>query len=316
MKKLVTVQRLEVACRQSQKRDCFVAVAPRNDGILPKTKLLQKLLLFLALTVCLAGCSNDQYAIERQYYRLSKQAGKVFNNPHAVPPRELNRVVKALQNFAKKHPNSNLGLDAEFNIARLYIVKEEYDKARAYLNGMLKEYAKSGAICSEARFLIGSSYEIQDNWNQALEQYKKIVKDYPLTLRGLNMPIYIAQHYKVKFQPDKMVGAYQEAIAHYQALARKYANSPFGMNVENLVAQCYIAIKDWQNAINTFNVMIATYKDKAAMDAIMLEIAFIYQRELKDKIKAKETLQELIKEYPKSKLIKSAQALLKEVNAK
>ena len=48
----------------------------------------------------------------------------------------------------------------------------------------------------------------------------------------------------------------------------------------------------------------------------MLDMAFIYQRELKDKAKAKETLEALIKDYPKSKFLKPAKALLKEAEAK
>lgn len=273
---------------------------------------MRKIIFLILVTALIGGCSNDQYAIERKYYRLSKQAGKIFANPHATPPQELERVVKLLDSFAKKYPKSNLALNAEFNIARLYIVKKEYAKARAQLKQLLNQYsAQSKAISSEIVFLTGNSFEIENKWGLALLQYKKIMQEYPITTRGINIPIYIAQHYKIKYQPDKMIGAYQEAISHYKALAGQYPGSALSFNAEALVAQCYIAMKEWASAIDAFNNLIAAYKSKINMDTVMLDMALIYQRELKDNIKAKEILERLIKDYPKSRLIKLANDLLK-----
>jgi len=287
-----------------------------SDNLENNMKRVFFTLILSCLFAVLAGCGNDQYAIEKQYWQAQKQAEKIFKNPHATPPRELERVVKLLNRFIEKHPKTNLALDAEFNIARLYIVKEEYDKARTQLRTILNKYAKSEAICSEAVFLIGNSYEIEDKWNLALEQYKKIMQVYPITLRGLDIPIYIAQHYKVKYQPDKMVSALEETIGHYRTLASRYPKSPLSLKAHTLVAECYIALKDWPNAISSFNTVIDNYKDKVKMDGILLDIAIIYNRELKDKVKTKETLEKLIKEYPKSQFVKTAQALLKELEKK
>ena len=279
-------------------------------------KRITALIILSCFFAFLAGCGSDQYAIEKQYYQAQKQAEKIFKNPHASPPKELEKVVGILNNFAKKYPQNNLAVSADFDIARLYIIKEEYDKARMHLKTLLSKYSKSEAICSEAVFLTGNSYQIEDKWDLALEQFKKIMREYPLTLRGLNIPIYIAQYYKIKYQPDKMLVAYQEAINHYQALADKHPDSPPAYNAYLLAAQCYMEIKDWQNVINTFNTILETYKGKVNLDAVLLDMALLYNRELKDKLKAKETLERLIKDYPRSRLVKTATALLKELGNK
>jgi len=264
----------------------------------------------------LSGCGNDQYTVEKQYWQLQKQAQKIFKNPHASPPNELERIVKILEDFIQKNPQSKLSVNNEFTIAQLYMVKEEYAQARKQLENILTKYNKFGAICSDALFLIGNSYENEDKWNSALTQYRKLMQEYPTTLRGLNTPIYIAQHYKVKYQPDKMVAALQEAIGHYQALADKYPDSPAAYSVYNLIAQCYVELKDWQNAVNSLNTIVDKYKDKIDVGGALIDTALIYSRELKDKIKAKEALERLLKEYPRSKLTKTATALLKELEKK
>jgi len=263
----------------------------------------------------LSGCVCDQYSIEKQYWQVQQQAEKIFKNPHASPPKELERVVRVLNGFIQKYPQSNLSIEADFNIARLYMAKEEYEKARTQLQTIINKYnqAKLEPIRVEAVFLSGNSYEREDKWNLALEQYRKIMQDYPTTIRGLDIPIYIAQHYKVKYQPDKMIAAYQEAIGYYNALAQKYPNSPLAYRAHTLVPACYIALKEWQNAIGALNTVIEKYKDKIIQDRALVDIALIYKNELKDKMKAKEALEKLIKDYPQSKLIKTATAILEEL---
>lgn len=279
-------------------------------------KKIFALIIFICAFTVLSGCSPDHYVIEKLYWHAQKQAGQIFKNPHASPPKELERAVSALNKFIHDHPQNNLSIDAEFTIARLYIVKEEYDKARAQLKMLLDKYSKSETICSEAVFLIANSYEIENKWDLAIGKYKKIMQEYPKTLKGLSAPIYIAQHYKVKYQPDKMLAAYQEAAAHYKALAKEYPDSPLAYNAYTLTAECYIEIKDGQNTIDTFNTIIRNFKGKFNLDAVLLNMALTYENVLKDTVKAKETLQTLLKDYPHSRLIKTAETLLKEQDKK
>jgi TolA-binding protein len=277
---------------------------------------LSKKAIFIVLAgLILAGCANDQYAIEKKYWQIQKQAEKIFKNPHASPPRELERVVQVFNNFIQRYSQNRLATEAEFHIARLYMVKEEYEKARTQLQAIINKYnqAKLEPIRVEAVFLVGNSYEREDKWELALEQYKNIMQDYPTTIRGLDIPLYIAQHYKVKYQPDKMIAAYQEAVGYYNALAEKYPNSPLAYRAHTLVPACYVALKEWQNAIGALNTVIEKYKDKVTQDGTLIDIALIYKNELKDKMKAKEALEKLIKDYPQSKLIKTATAILKEL---
>jgi len=269
---------------------------------------------FLVSLFIIVGCGNDQYAIEKRYWQAQKQAEKIFKNPQGTPPLQLKRVVNRLAQFIQKYPNTNLAIDAEFNIARLYMVKEEYSQARAQLQKIIDEHKKHLAICAEAVFLTGNTYQIQNKWDLALEQYRKIMQLYPVTPKGIDIPVYIAQYYKVKYQPDKMIAAYQEAIAHYKGLADKYRNTPMSYITSMLAGKCYIAIKDWQGAVGTFNSIITQYKGKVDLQEALITSALVYANELKDKVKAKEMLETLIKDYPRSSFLKAAKQLLKELN--
>jgi len=280
---------------------------------------MKKIAIIILAGLVLTGCGNDDYAIEKHYYQIQKQAAKIFKNPEVAPQRELENSVNALADFAKEHTNKNLSLEAEFTIARLYIVKKEYEKARMYLSGMLKKYSSSEPICSEVLFLKGNSYEIQDKWNLANTEYQNIIQQYPLTLRGLSTPIYLAQHYKIKYEPENMMQAYRQAVGHYNLLIGAHPDSAELVHtLYQLVAQGYAELKDWQGVINTFEAMLRKYSDekykgKVGLDTILLNLAALYNNEIKDKAKAKEALERLIKEYPQSRLIKAATEMLKKV---
>jgi TolA-binding protein len=271
-------------------------------------------IFLLIFTLC--GCGDDQYAIEKKYWQAQRQADRVFNNPNATPPKQLERVVGILKSFAKKYPKINLALDARFNIARLYMAKEQYLEARQELNKIITDYKKFNEIVAETIFLLGNSYELENKWGMALEQYQKIMQDYAATLRGMNIPVYIAEHYRIKYQPDKMVEAFRSAIAHYRSLAEKSLDTPLAYTADQLAAQCYVALKEWQGALNTYAGMLEKYKGKTDLSGVLMNMAFIYHNELKDEIKAKEMLERLSKEYPNSRLIKSAQALLEKKDKK
>lgn len=271
---------------------------------------------FLLCVLMLSGCMNDQYSIEKRYWYAKRQAARIFINPDGSPPFELTKAVNKLYSFSKQYPKTQLAVDADFTIADLFIAKKEYAKARAYLQSMIGKYKSSPVICAEATFVLGKSYEIDDQWGYALQHYKNIMRDYPITPRGLSTPMYMASYYKKKYSPDKMMSAYQDAIAFYKGLSAKYPNTPLAFKVELLVAQCYGALNDWKSAVNTLEDVATTYRRKVRIDDVLMGIATIYKKELKDDFKAKEKLKQIILEYPNGKMSKAAQAILKELEKK
>ena len=269
--------------------------------------------VFLFLSVLLFGCADDQYTIERKFWYTQKEAGKIFSNLEASPPNEVERVVKKLAGMAKQYPNTPLSVEAEFTIARLYIAKKEFQKGRVQLDAVIKKYRKAAQVCAEALFLIGNSYEIDENWDLALEHYNRLMREYALTKRGLSIPIYIAVHYKLKYQPDKMMAAYQEAIRHYRSLAQSKPDTQLAYMSYMLVAECYASMKDWQQVIATLDTMIKKFKDKINIAELQINKAIIYRDEVKDGDKARQILESVGKEYPKTKAAQMAQALLKTI---
>lgn len=268
------------------------------------------------LQLLLTGCINDQYATEREFWRAQKLAKKILINPHSSPPREVRNSVNVLNAFANKYPNNVLGLKAEFSIAQIYHATEEYEKSRMQLQAIMDRHKESKETTAKAIFLSGKTFEKENKWDLALQQYERIIQEYPLTITGFETPMYIANYYKTKHLPDKMLSWYQKAITHYKGIAQEHPNTFLSLNADSLVARCYVELKDWQNVIGTYDHILSTYIGKGNLDFIQLEKALIYKKELKDEAKAKEVLEQFIKDNPESKLVKIAQGILQSIQKK
>ena len=269
---------------------------------------------FLTIILCagllMNGCSEDQYAVEKRYWQLKKQAEQILQNPEVSPPNELKRAIDATNSFIARYPKNILAMESKFLIAKLYLAKKEFNQGREQLQQIMSEYKSIPPVCSEALFLIGSSYQLQNNWAQALEQYRKVYRDYPLTERGFEAPMYIAMYYKAKFMPDKMIDTCNEAIAHFRGLMAKYPDPKVAFRAYNYIGSCYVAMKKWPEAVQNLQGMATYFKDKLDTGNLYINIALIYANELKDAEQAKQVLQKFISDNPKSKFIQSAEKLL------
>jgi TolA-binding protein len=270
------------------------------------------LLAFILVTCILSGCGQDQYAVERDYWKVNQKVQAIFKNPLATPPNEVERVVALLNKFTTKYPQNTLAVRAGLSIGKLYMVIGQQEQARTQFADMTRKYGKSSSVVSECLFLTGKSYQLQDDAESAINQYRKIIAKYPLSQRGLQMPLYIAQYYGASKDEPKMRDAYTDAVAHYESLAQKDMKSALAFRAYTLVAECYAGLKDWPQAIATLETIETNFKTHAPMAGVLMNIAIIYHRELHDKRMARATLQRIIDEYPKSKYVKAAKDLLKQ----
>ncbi len=270
-------------------------------------------LLILTILFVLAGCSgSDQYSIEKKYWKAKKLKDKIVNQPESYTAGDLEKATSLLKDFTRKYPTHNLAIEADLDIATLYMVKNEFEKAREQLREMVQDHASNQLICSEALFLIGNSYQVEGKWESALAEYQKLKQDYPQTARGLDMPIYIARYYKSSGQPRKMAEAYQEAIKYYTQLNQQYPNTQLGFYVSRSAGRCYMELQDWDRALKVFQNILEDYRGKIDLDDILMNISIIYAHELKDLEKAGLALEQLVKDYPNSRFIKPAEFMLRE----
>jgi tetratricopeptide (TPR) repeat protein len=264
------------------------------------------------LALSLVGCESKSFRAEREMWRAQKMAQEIFKNPKGVPPFEVNAAQEAYREIITNYPDSLFAVQARFNIGNLYLVTGEFQKARDEYGRLVTQYAKNPNLCVGAVFAVGYAYEIEGKWDEALAQYNKILKDYPLTYKGIEIPIYLIRHYRRLNDEAGTRRAVQEAVGHYYTLMGKIEAGKGDRVVAGLVVRSYTEGGQWNDALDALEKIIRDYPKDNPEEAILTK-AFIYKARLNDSAKAKEELERLVRDYPQSKFAEQAKVVLKKI---
>ncbi len=246
--------------------------------------------VLLILTGILAGLyvvlslldMKGEYAVEQILWKADKRLAECARSPEVIPDKVFEQIAAQYQKVIKNYPKSTLVPTAHVFLGRVYIVKKDYDTARQKLNEAIAKFPGNAAVGADALAMIGSSYEVQGNWTEALNAYNKLRQEYPLTDFGLNIPFYVAAYYEKNGHAQNAQNALDEAIGYYLKLSTENPNSTTGLKSLKLLSNCYIAQKNWVEAVNVLAKIIAQYPTPEIAVSAIDTINAIAVSQLKD----------------------------------
>lgn len=226
----------------------------------------------------------------------------------------------------KDYPQTSQGLAMPFYLASRYQKLGDFPKAAEAFTEAIKRYetvSKNGltdkikmtakGLTVKARFALAVLYEKEERWPEALALLKKIMNEYPYSQEGLRIPLYIANHYQLKDDKVQAESAFNEAISYYQKIYGENKENPLGLIAINLESTGYFNQKNWEKAIETQEKIIKEYPKSPGIPLALLNMGIVYERELKDKVKAIATYQRLIEKFPRSRLAQVAKKRVDEL---
>jgi tetratricopeptide (TPR) repeat protein len=271
-----------------------------------------KLIGVVAMAALLVGCESRSFKAEREMFRVHKKAEAVYKNPKGTPPFQFQQVIDGYRNIVKKYPGSLFGVQASFSIGHLYVVKGDFEKGRQQYKTLTVDCDKKGNLCAEAYFAIGNSYELEQNWAFALTQYQHILTHFPLSSKSLDLPLYIIRHYRKANDPDNIKRFVDEAASYYLGLKSKAKTDQGKFILQSLVSRVYIEGAQWQDALDSLDKLLRDYPKNGPEETLWVK-ALIYYNQMKDTLKAKQELQKIVIDYPRSKLARQAEGLIKKL---
>ena len=172
-------------------------------------------------------------------------------------------------------------------------------KAKAEFAEILEEFSQDVNTCASALFAIGKIYEGENNWNKALESYKKIVSDYPETYAAYQVPLYIAQYYKAKNMNKESEAAYKEAIEGYEKVIKEHPDTFASLTAQKFIIAALIEQKKWSKAAEYLQNQANSYPGTPLAVESLCKVAVIYQEELPSRWQAEAAYEKAVGEYDK-----------------
>lgn len=212
--------------------------------------------------------------------------------------KDLQKAIDTYEDFVKKNPDSKIIRHAEFQIGRLYFIKEDFPKAIQLFKEIIEKYPKESEVRIDAKLAIAACYEKQGNWDGVLQVYDEVKADYPHTPAALSIPLFIAQHYLKENRLSEAESAFKEAISGYEKIIKENPYAAQAAEAQDFVSLAYLSQQKWAQAISSLQALVDTYPKNPRASKSLFTMAVIYQKQLQEPKKAIGIFEKFIEQYP------------------
>lgn len=260
-----------------------------------------------------ANDALDRIVKEYPQSPLLPQILYTIGNIYAERLSSPNQALFTYQRILDGYPQNPLGGQVQLSIGKVYLKKDEPGKARKTLQKVIKDFPKDISSSAEAQFGIGSSYEAEGKWDQALNEYRWILDKYPNTQAVLRVPLYLADYYSQKKKDELAKQEYKRAVKTYQGLVEKSPKSLFAAYAQERIAQCYIHQKRWKEAISSLWALTRDFPPSQPVADGYLVLGMLYESQLQDKPGALRAYKEFLRRFPHHPLKENVQKKMEEL---
>ncbi|MDD5072270.1 MAG: tetratricopeptide repeat protein [Candidatus Omnitrophica bacterium] len=267
-----------------------------------------------AAAVMLNGCDSGTYSAEKRFWHASKVFNQLLKAPDKATPVDYQKIIDSFREITIRYPMWPNSGQAQFNIGQLYAMQGNFSKARDEFMVILKDYAANTDLCARSLFAAALVYEREDNWPKAKETFDRLEKDYTDTGTAFQVPLHVAEYYKVKGKNAEADAAYLVALDKYKKMIKDRPKTYGALLTIDLVVNCYTDQEKWNEAVDYLGGLVNDYPDTLLAPKAKLIQAAIYEQKLNQLEKSRELYDEIIKNYSKTPFAKTAQQQVERLN--
>jgi tetratricopeptide (TPR) repeat protein len=246
----------------------------------------------------------------------NRKYDQVLRQIDTADEKDIKETIVDLRKITLEFPGWLQSAKAQLMIANLYNIQKEYDKAIEEYTKVIENYPQAKEASARALFAMGSIYQMQNKDIKAEKYFSKAVKDYPDTLTSMEIPLYLARYSQVQGNTQKASNSYDEAVKNYVDIIKKDPNNTKAILAIDYLLSCYVDRKQWKEAITTLDDIIESKPETASALKAYLVKAKIYETQLEDVKEAKKVYMKVIEEFPDSPWAKSAKEYLNSLESK
>ena len=230
--------------------------------------------------------------------------GNIYFHQLGRPEKAANVYKQVIHNYPQ---NQELG-KVYLALGKAYSALRYYDKARELLRYVLEKYRKNYNTCLKAQLVIAKSYELENNWAKALNEYQWAIESYPRSLQALDLPIYIADYYRDHGKEHLAKTAYENAVKEYKQAVGQFPDSDYAKIAHKYLATTYMRLEKWPEACETLNALLKLKLPVAKYIDTYLTLGSLYEKKMKYDQKAIEVYTDLLQKFPDISIAQSITA--------
>jgi TolA-binding protein len=180
--------------------------------------------------------------------------------------------------------------------------RNQVSEALGYLDRLTTEYKGNPESAAQGLLTRARILESRDRWGEALDAYRSVPAEYPLTQQALLAPIEIAAHYdRVKDQAATAT-ALEQAARDYRDFVTKYPPGPQTSFARQQLAKTLALQKKYDEAIAEMVSLAQDLAPARISVTLFTAAANLAYRELSDSLQAADILERMGKSYEGSQI--------------
>jgi len=269
--------------------------------------------VFIAVLI-INGCDSGTYSAEKRFWHASKAYNKLIKAPEKATQVDYRKVIDSFREITIRYPMWLNSAQAQFNIGQLYAMQENLSKAKDEFGVILKDYSGNVDMCARSLFMTALIHEREDSWPKAREALDKITGSYPDTGTAFQVPIHIAEYYKIKGRNAEAEAAYAAALDKYKKVIKDNPKTYGAVITVDLIVTCYVDQEKWNEALDYLSGLVNDYSDTLLAPKAMFIKGAIYEQKLSRPDKARELYREIMQKYSKTPFAKAAQKQIEDLD--
>lgn len=271
------------------------------------SKKIVSIFLVFAVLLILNGCDSGIYSAEKRFWHASNAYNKLMKASEKATQVDYQKVIDSFREITIRYPMWPNSAQAQFNIGQLYAMQGNLSKAKDEFGVIIKGYPANVDMCARGLFMIALICEREDDWPKAKEALDKITDSYPDTGTAFQVPIHIAEYYKIKGQNAEAEAAYAAALDKYKKMIKDNPKTYGAIMTVDLIVTCYADQDRWNEALDYLSGLVSDYSDTLLAPKALFIKGAIYEQRFNQSDKAREFYREVIQKYPKTPFAKAAQ---------
>ncbi len=160
--------------------------------------ILAPLLLILGFSIPLLAATQEEILKNPEKYPELKEYRQIFfenlRNQELDWPEKAEKIINEYKNFLRKYPDSEFADEAKLRIAEFYELSFQKEKARPYLNDIIKnhpnaDYFSLGSPCPGTKTAAWALY-YRGLWflrPQSIDDWERILREYPESKEAIGL---------------------------------------------------------------------------------------------------------------------------------
>jgi TolA-binding protein len=162
---------------------------------------------------------------------------------------DLEVARATLTSLLTDYPDCSSAAQALLVLAYNAQQRGQVDEALEHLDQVVREHADDQETASEALLARARMLELHNRWAEALEAYRGVSIQFPISRAALQGPLEIALHYSRTGETEALATALQQAERDYRGMIARYPSKTLGYSARERLVQTLAVQRKFDAAI-------------------------------------------------------------------